>query len=1235
MPMPEPALSTPPSSSPRPFVHLRLHTDYSIRDGLVPIAPLVEQLRDLQMPAVAVTDQANLFALIKFYRAAMQAGIKPLCGCDLPVQSRASQSSRDSRGSQASPQEQPTRLLLLVKDQQGYQNLTRLISDLYTGWQGRSQPPVLDKAALAERGAGLIALSGAQFSDVGRALLAGEMGKARQLLDSWRGLFPEGYYLELQRVGRAEEEDYIAAALTLASEAGCPVVASNDVRFLTAEDFAAHEARVCINDSRVLSDPRRPRIYTEQQYLRSGEEMAELFADIPQSLDNAVQIARRCNLELKLGQPSLPNYPLPDGMSPEQYLSRLAAEGLERRLQAQPSSAATAPAPVPATATTPAASAEVYEQRLQQELQMINQMGFAGYFLVVWEFIQWARDNDIPVGPGRGSGAGSLVAYALRITDLDPLRYGLLFERFLNPERVSMPDLDIDFCIDGRDRVIEHVTEQYGEEAVAKIITFGTMAARAVVRDVARVQGKSYGVGDKLAKLIPGTPGMTLKQAMAEVKDLSEHVANDAEAEEVMDMAYKLEGVVRQMGTHAGGVVIARTRLTDFTPLCCDDSGGGPLTQFDKDDVETAGLVKFDFLGLRTLTVIDRAVKMINRINKQHGDAPVVIEQLPLDDKVVYDLLQKGETTAVFQLESDGMKKLLKRLVPSSFDDIIALVALYRPGPLESGMVEDYIERKHGRATVDYPHELLKPVLANTYGVILYQEQVMQIAQVLADYSLGGADILRKAMGKKIRAEMAKQRDTFMAGAQAKGIKEGQATRIFDLMEKFAGYGFNKSHSAAYALVAYQTAWLKARHPAFFMAAMLSSEKDSTDKIVPLIDECHHMGLEILPPDVNTGEFDFTVDSAGRIVYGLGAIRGLGEGPVEAILQQRAEGPFSSLLDLCQRVNDKQQINKSTLEALIKAGALDSLIADDTNRVAESGLARNIDSTRARLDAMMVDAVRAAEQQSHNQAAGLDDMFGDIAPADDLPAAKQSRQVQPWSEKQRLKGERESLGLYLSGHPLDEYRAELTGLVRKRLADVQPDQSRVQTVAGLVYDIRIRRNKSGGSMAVLILDDGSGRLELTLFNKERERYQEFLQKDTILLVECNISHDDYSGGNRGRVQHLQTLQQLRRARAQSIVLLLDGAELPDDYCSRLKAILSPYRCKARGEGCPVEVRLLLNEAKGRIMLGDEWQVLAEEDLMQNLKAEYGRQRVRVKYAPAASRSERTAKNGKRAARMAA
>ncbi len=807
---------------------------------------------------------------------------------------------------------------------------------------------------------GLIVLSGAADGDIGQALARGRDDEALRCLARWQDLCGDRFYLEVQRTGRAGEEAYAEAVLELGQERGVAALATNDVRFLTRAEFDAHEARVCIHDGALLADPSRVRRYSEEQYLKSPSEMAELFNDAPELLDNTVEVAKRCSLEISLGSSMLPAYPVPAGSSIEDFLRTEAHQGLRARLSAV-SLAAAAPR---TAAESPAADEPrraAYQARLDLELGVICSMGFAGYFLIVADFIRWARDNGVPVGPGRGSGAGSLVAYVLGITDLDPIEHDLLFERFLNPERVSMPDFDVDFCMEGRDRVIEYVANKYGRDRVSQIITYGTLAAKAVVRDVGRVLGHNYGYVDKIAKLIPFEIGITLDKALEQEEELRRLYEGDSDVRELIDLARTLEGLARNAGTHAGGVVIAPSVLTDFTPLYCEEGSTTPVTQFDKDDVEAAGLVKFDFLGLRTLTIIDWAVRDINQSRALAHEEPLVMSALPMDDAATYQLLKSCKTTAVFQLESRGMKDLIRRLQPDRFGDIVALVALFRPGPLQSGMVEDFIARKHDTtgATIDYLHPDLKPVLAATYGVILYQEQVMQIAQILAGYTLGGADLLRRAMGKKKAEEMAKQRSVFVSGAVARGVREAQATHIFDLMEKFAGYGFNKSHSAAYALLSYQTAWLKAHYPAAFMAAVLSSDMDKTDKVVTLIDECASMELTVQPPDVNESVYAFHVSGPMSIRFGLGAIKGVGASAVDAIIEERtAHGPFESLPDLCRRI-DLQRVNRRVFDALIRSGSLD-----------------RIGPNRATLTAELDRAMHLGEQNSRAMSVGQVDLFG-------------------------------------------------------------------------------------------------------------------------------------------------------------------------------------------------------------------------------------------------------------------
>jgi DNA polymerase-3 subunit alpha len=1159
------------------FVHLRVHSEYSIIDGLVRVKQLTAKTAELGMPAVAVTDHVNLYALIKFYSAANQAGIKPICGSDVLV-------CDDDNP------ENPAVLVLLVQNAEGYRNLTELISRAHLEGQYRGNP-CIHRSWLKGNTSGLIALSGGRTGEVGKCILNEDMVQARQAAALWMELFPEAFYLELQRTGRPGEEEYIRGAVELAMELECPVVATNDVRFLVADEFEAHEARVCINERRTLDDPRRPRNYSEHQYLRTAAEMQELFSDIPEAIENTVEIARRCTLALELGKPFLPNYPIPDGMTIEDFLRQVSEQGMHERLEA---SFDIQSADFPTHLKT-------YQDRLDFELDIINQMGFPGYFLIVMEFIQWAKQNGIPVGPGRGSGAGSLVAYALKITDLDPLQYDLLFERFLNPERVSMPDFDVDFCMDGRDRVIEHVADLYGQEAVSQIITFGTMAAKAVIRDVGRVQGKSYALADKLSKLVPFEVGMTLSKALEQEPQLAEMLANDEEADEIMEMAFKLEGVIRNVGKHAGGVVIAPTKLTDFSPLYCDENGSNLVTQFDKNDVESAGLVKFDFLGLRTLTIIDWAVKMISQTLGQKID----INTIPLNDPAVYHLLEQGETTAVFQLESRGMKDLIKRLKPSNFEDIIALVALFRPGPLGSGMVDDFIDRKHGRKSVSYPHPDLEPVLQNTYGVILYQEQVMQIAQVLADYTLGGADMLRRAMGKKKPEEMQKQRQIFLEGSANNQIPEDQASSIFDLMEKFADYGFNKSHSAAYALVSYQTAWLKQYYPAHFMAAVLSADMQNTDKIVILVEECRRMGIPIISPDVNIGQFSFTVDGNNNIVYGLGAIKGLGEGPIENIIAVRqASGPFANLFDFCSRIN-MSVINKRAIEALIRSGAMDQFGAD-----------------RAVLLASMGEAIKTAEQSDRTQASGVDDMFGDLVPAeasDDVYSNYGN--IKPWSEQRRLQEEKETLGLYLSGHPIEEYLPEIQRITRNRIASLKADKG-AQTVIGLIHDMRIIKSKRGDTIAILILDDRSARIEASLFGEVYDSCRDILGRDTVVLVEGVVSQDEYNGNGQLQIRARKVVpfKEARQQYVRNITLNLQPENLQVESLQILQDILSEYNGHngvngSAGEtnACDIVVNYSREGVRGSILLGKQWRVHVEDELIHKLRQQYGASHISINY----------------------
>ena len=1167
-----------------PFVHLRLHSEYSLVDGLVKLKSLVSTTAERAMPAMALTDETNLFGLVKFYKAAQGAGLKPIIGSDLWLQNPHDESH-------------PYRLTLLAMNDVGYRNLTELISKGWTHGQ-RQGRAILDKQWVLEQSEGLIALSGAREGEIGRHLLSDHEREARQLLEEWQAAFPDRFYLELVRTGRPLEEACVHASVKLAIETGTPVVATNDVRFLEREDFWAHETRVAIGEGKALDDPRRERRYTEEQYLKSPDEMAALFADIPEALENSVMIAERCSVDVRLGEIFLPEFEIPEGMTQDEFFRKVSHDGLTDRLDFL------FPAErYPRDSDEYKAIDQRYRDRLEFELNVIIQMGFPGYFLIVMDFIQWAKDNSVPVGPGRGSGAGSLVAYAQKITDLDPIGYDLLFERFLNPERVSMPDFDVDFCMEKRDKVIEYVAERYGRNAVSQIVTFGTMAAKAVVRDVARAQGRPYSLGDKLSKLIPFEVGMTLAKAIEQEPALKEFIGNDEEAEEIWEMALKLEGTTRGTGKHAGGVVIAPTKLTDFSPLLCDEDGAGLVVQFDKNDIEEAGLVKFDFLGLRTLTIIDWALEMVDKVRSVNGQGPLNIDSIPLDDAPTFEMLKRAETTAVFQLESRGMKELIKRLLPDSLDDMIALVALFRPGPLQSGMVDDFINRKHGRAEVSYPHpdyqhELLKPVLSPTYGIILYQEQVMQIAQVMAGYSLGQADMLRRAMGKKKPEEMAKQRDGFMEGCAANGIDKDLAGNIFDLVEKFAGYGFNKSHSAAYALVSSQTAWLKAHYPGPFMAAVMSTEMDNLDKVVPLIEECRNLKLTVTPPDVNVGGYKFTVDTDARVVYGLGAIRGVGEGPIGAIVEAReADGPFKDIFDFCRRI-DPKRMNKRTLEALIRSGALDT-----------------IGPNRAVLFAAMEDALKAAAQNHANQNLGMLDMFGD-AFSNDAEAGEGDSNVyaeyinaREWTDRERLSGEKDTLGLYLTGHPIDEYERELKRFVSTRISDLKPSRD-PQRVAGLVVGVRTMKSKRGDTMAFITLDDRTGRIEASLFGELFEQLRGQIEADQVLIVEGEVSSDEFSGGLRLRGKDVTPMVTARIRYGQAVELALDAGQINGRLIETLRDSLTPYRDE---EGLPVRLQYRHPAAVAWLELADEWKVAPSDDLLLALKDVQGQTGVQLRY----------------------
>jgi len=1140
------------------FVHLRVHSEFSVVDGTVRIPDLIKRVAAHEQPAVALTDLSNLFGLIKFYKGARGKGVKPIAGCDVWI------TNEDDR-------DKPYRLLLLVRNAQGYLRLCELLTQAWLTNQHKGRAEVR-REWLHDVG-GLIALSGARTGDVGQALDAGNLPAARECALAWAHLFPDAYYIELTRAGFDGDETYTRAAMLLASQTDLPVVATHPVQFLEADGFEAHEARVCISEGEILADPRRARRFTKEQYLLSSQDMVARFADVPQAIQNTIEIARRCNLTLKLGKPHLPNFPTPEGVTLDQHLIDLSEAGLEKRmLQLYPDDAERE------------SKMAQYRERLLWECKTIIQMGFPGYFLIVQDFINWGKSNGVPVGPGRGSGAGSLVAYALGITDLDPIRYDLLFERFLNPERVSMPDFDIDFCQDNRERVIDYVKLKYGREAVSQIATFGTLGAKAVVRDAGRVLDMPYMMCDGLSKLIPFNPAdpWTLARTLKDEPAFKERYEQEEEVRALVDLAQPLEGLTRNIGMHAGGVLIAPGKLTDFCPLYCQPGQeNSAVSQYDKDDVEAAGLVKFDFLGLRNLTILDWAVRFVQRFNADKRGFDIM--SLSLDDPAAYKILCDANTTAVFQLESRGMKELLKKLRPNTFEDIIAVLALYRPGPLESGMVDDFVNRKHGRAAVDYFHPDLENTLKSTYGVIVYQEQVMLISQIIGGYSLGGADLLRRAMGKKKAEEMAKQREQFEKGAAAKGHDPVMAVRLFDLMEKFAGYGFNKSHSAAYALIAYQTAWLKAHHPTEFLAATLSSDMDDTAKVQTFWRDALENGVEVLPPDVNESGYRFE-PVADRYTekglpprtmrYGLGAVKGTGQAAVEDIIRAREqEGPFTDLFDFCRRVG-KNQVNRRTIEALIRAGAFDSLC-----------------DNRAAMLASVPTAMEGAEQaaRSANQCS----LFGDDT--SDLVAQELSR-VAPWNLHTRLTEEKAALGYYFSGHLFDAWRDEVRRIVPSPLVRLEPSRD-LQWMTGVLASTRTMMTRRG-KMMFAVLDDGTAQVEVSVFAEMIEQHKTRLRDDQLVIVQGKVSNDEYSGGMRIVADSIYDLQLAREARARSLRIRLNG----NAQAATLRQMLNPFRAEPENGivGTPVEIIYSKDNFECMLKLGEDWRVRMADVLLEKL-----------------------------------
>jgi DNA polymerase-3 subunit alpha len=1155
------------ATAPR-YIHLRMHSEYSIVDGMVRIDDAVDIAAADRMPALALTDLGNVFGMVKFYKAARSRGVKPIVGCEIWI---THESERDA----------PHRLLLLCQSRAGYLRLADWLTRAHRSNQHRGHAEIR-REWFSEGTEGLIALSGFAGGEVGQALAQGNASAATDAAAALSKAFPGRFYLEVQRAGHADDEALTAASLSLGARLGLPVVATHPVQFATRDEFRAHEARVCIAEGHVLADPRRPKRFTPEQYFKSQAEMVRLFADIPEALANSVAIAQRCNLIIPLGKNYLPAFPTPEGVSIEQHLRDQATAGLARRLAALYPDAEERERRQPEYAT-----------RLEFEARTIIQMGYAGYFLIVADFINWARVNGVPVGPGRGSGAGSLVAYSLGITDLDPLRYTLLFERFLNPERVSMPDFDIDFCQDGRDRVIDYVKHKYGAESVSQIATFGTMAAKAVVRDVGRVLDLPYSFCDGIAKLIPFQPGraVTLKRRGPDAQPnvvyareveplLNEREAAEEEVHELLNLAEQLEGLPRNVGMHAGGVLIAPGKLTDFCPLYTQPGSDALVSQFDKDDVELVGLVKFDFLGLTTLTILDWTLRYIRMLDPASS---LTLDALPLDDQAAYDIFRSGNTTAVFQFESRGMRELLLQAPPKRFDDVIALVALYRPGPME--LIPDYVRRKQGAERFEFVDPRLEPILAPTHGVMIYQEQVMQIAQVIGGYTLGAADLLRRAMGKKLPDEMAKHRQGFTAGAIDRGLSSAKATQLFDLMEKFAGYGFNKSHAAAYALIAYQTAYFKAHYPAAFMAANLTAVMDDTDKLRQFYDDAAATGLVLLPPDVNASNYRFEPVDAGHIRYGLGGIKGTGRTAIEAIVAARADRPYTDLFDFCRRV-DKRSVNRRAVEALIRAGAFDAVDPRRASLLTSVGAALDYGER----------AERAASQVS---------LFGEeIGTGAAAPALIAARE---WSEAERLAQEKASLGFYLSGHPYHAYAEELARLVQQPLGALKPTQTPVR-IAGIIVQLRTQTSRRG-KMAFVTLDDGRDRPEIVIYNETFDANRHLLREDAVLVAEVKVQQ---RVGEDGQVQGLRIIADAvydlagaRRKWARALRLSCNGSS----SAQRLFDLIEPFR---RGH-CPVTIDYRNQASGGDIELGSDWRVNLDEHLLVGLREWLAPENVTVVY----------------------
>lgn len=1144
------------------FVHLRCHSEYSITDGIVRIDDYVNKAFEANIPALALTDLNNVFGLVKFYKAAREKGIKAILGADLWIENEI---NRD----------QPYRILALCQNDKGYLALSEILTRAYLENQYRGRAEV-KKSWLLEKNEGLIILSGAAIGDVGQAIFQEHMDMAMNAMKDWAVHFKNRFYIEIQRVAEGDDKKnetrFINQSLSLAQSLNIPVVATQPIQFMDSDDYRAHEARTCIAEGYIMADSRRPKLFSHEQYFKNEAEMSALFSDIPEALQNSVEIAKRCNFEFNLGKNYLPDFPTPNQEKLEDFLISESKKGLELRLKEL----------FPDETKRNEVRLD-YETRILFETSIINQMGFAGYFLIVSDFINWAKNNEVPVGPGRGSGAGSLVAFSLGITDLDPIRYQLLFERFLNPDRVSMPDFDIDFCQEGRDRVIDYVKQKYGAGSVSQIVTFGTMAARAVIRDVGRVLDLPFNFVDGIAKLIPMELGITLQDALEKEPQLQDRYNKEEEVKELIDLALRLEGVVRNVGMHAGGVLIAPGKISNFTPIYCQANGDSLVSQFDKDDIEALGLVKFDFLGLRTLTILAMALKHANILREADNLPPLDLNHLPLDDKTVFQLLKSANTTAVFQLESRGMKDMLKQAKPDCFEDIVALVALYRPGPMD--LIPDFCKRKHGQQRIMYPHPSTESILKETYGIAVYQEQVMQIAQTVAGYSLGAADLLRRAMGKKKQEEMDAQREGFIAGSLKNGLNERQARELFDLLEKFAGYGFNKSHAAAYAMVAYQTAYLKTHYPAAFLAASMSADMNNTDNIQIFFEDCKPNSVELLPPDINHSGFEFIPTNITQILYGLGAIKGTGLAAIELILESReTKGPFKNLFDFCARL-DLRKVNRRVVESLIRGGAFDTL-----------------EPNRASLLASVNLAITAAEQGKANIA--QNSLF-----CEEQTQKVEMVKMEGWTPQQKLQEEKAALGFYFSGHPFTFFEKRVRPFIKTQIKELKP-QEQPYLIAGVIVAIRIRMT-ARGKMAIVTLDDAISRVDVVVGNELLIQSQKLVQEDQLLIVEGRVSHDDFTGGIRVTARKLFDLATARNQFAHLLKISCNG----QSDANRLREILKPYCGHPQHDlkRCRVKIDYHNDQGHVELLLGREWQVDLHDELLDGLTQWLSEENVKILY----------------------